>query len=82
MNLFLGVLEFEFMYEFSEWFCLIKVIDVLLKICFNLEENIYGYMMMVNYNYLFNGFRLFDLVFESLDGLKIVDLEIVKLINI
>jgi hypothetical protein len=60
-DLFLDVSELGITCELSERCCLIKVIDVSLKICFNSKENIYGYMRMVYYNHPFNGSRSLDL---------------------
>jgi len=60
-NLFLDASELEITSELSERCCLIKAIDVSLKICFNSKENIYGYMRMVYYNHPFNGSRSLDL---------------------
>lgn len=81
-NSFLDVSELEITCELRERYRLITAIDESLKICFNSEENINGYMRMVNHNHPFNGARPLDLALESLDGLKMVDLEIAKLINI
>lgn len=81
-NSFFEAVELEITDELSERCRLITTIDESLKICFNSKENIYGYMSMVNHNHPFNGSRPLDLALVSLDGLKSVDLEIAKLINI
>ena len=81
-NSFLDASELEITCELSERCRLINSIDVSLKIWFNSEENIFGYMRMVNHNHPFNGARPLDLAIESLDGFKKVDLVIAKLIKI